>query len=374
MHYDDTSERPEKEQRAYERLLQTVIDLFRRPSPSGFEFYVRDYVIDQLRSLGFAIITDKAGNVLATRGTPTKGEGYPMLSFHMDIVSYEPLDRRLPDHWSGETWPPELGNESKKARRRRKELTDIWRHIKLLPPSAILFENGCLHTGGKRVLGGDDKCGGAIALTLAASTTLPLKIVASVQEEIGCVGIDEVDPAFFADVSYALVLDRRGSHDLITSIARRPLCQSGFAEALVEAAAAIGHTVHPTEGALSDALTLSHYIVNVVNMSVGYYNPHTAREFVVCAELIQAYRWACQALATLPRAIPKEVAREDDPWLEDILCPTCGNLLIELDQLTEDLLPYACLCGIPDEDLPPWVKKLWAAIEAKDGADERQSG
>ncbi len=71
----------------------------------------------------------------------------------------------------------------------------------------------------------------------------------------------------------------------------------------MDAAAMVGYRVYPTDGMFSDAFRLSRSILNVVNMSVGYYSPHTCEESVVCADLIQAYCWARQALAFLPTSL-----------------------------------------------------------------------
>ena len=345
-------------------LLQVAIDLLLRPSPSKHEELVRAYVVSHLEQQGFALRIDETGNVLATRGTPALREGYPLLSFHMDTVTAEPEE---------DLWEPTPSNK-----RLTTALTTVvpplfrrsWGRpqqkpaqpvvLELLPRAALAIEGGWIHTRGKRVLGGDDKCGGAIALTLAASTTLPLKIVASVQEEIGCVGIRQVDPAFFADVSYALVLDRRESGDLITRISGLPICTDPFIEQMREAAAAVGHTVRATEGMLSDAVTLARHIWDVVNMSVGYHHPHSTQERVSIAELAHAYHWARQALLTLPRLEPQPMTYEPFPKTklakpspderDSFLCQECGGFLIAPDEIAyhPELTRIACLCDLPD--------------------------
>lgn len=290
-------------------LFQIALDLFRRPSPSGHEHLVRAYVVEHLVRYGFIVSLDPTGNVLATRGVPDPGEGYPLLSFHMDCVSYTTK-------------------------------------VALRPLSALEMTNGWLHSKGEFVLGGDDKCGGAIALTLAALTTAPMKMVASVQEEVGCVGIKQIDPRFFEDVIYALVLDRRGANHLIVSIAGHLLCQGVFAAVLMRAAATTGLLVYAAEGALSDALTLSCFIPNVVNMSVGYYRPHTLDEQVSLADLWHSYQWVREALSSLPRCqhdlnlpFPRQAQEEG------LLCPDCQHLTIAPSNLPADLWRFLCHCA-----------------------------
>jgi len=301
-------------QTSFPLLLQIALDLFRRPSPSGREDLIRAYVRRHLAAHGFTVSVDPMGNVLAQRGTPASQEGYPLLSFHMDCVcSGSPT--RLPAQ-----------------------------KLMLLPLDALAIEHGWLHTHGQFVLGGDDKCGGAIALTLAATTSMPLKIIASVEEEIGCLGIEQVDPDFFQDVAYALVLDRRGANHLIVSIADHLLCQGTFAAALMRAAAETGLLVYVAEGALSDALTLSRFIANVANLSVGYYHPHSVHERVSLGDLWRSYQWVQEALTRLPCQVLNNSLRHQER-ASVLLCSDCQKLALAPTDLPIDLWMFICRCA-----------------------------
>jgi di/tripeptidase len=327
-------------------LFQIALDLFRRPSPSGHEDLMRAYVVEHLERCGFAVSVDEAGNVLTVRGEPNPGEGYPLLSFHMDCVSYDPAfladdatsvsPALVPSLFSAEHGPRFCATRRRAA------------HVALRPPEALAITGEWLHSRGAFVLGGDDKCGGAIALCLAATTDLPLKIVASVQEEIGCVGIEQVDPAFFADVAYALVLDRRGANHLVVSIAGHLLCQGTFAASMMRAAAATDLVVYAVEGALSDARRLSQYIPNVVNVSVGYYRPHSLQERVSLTDLWRSYQWIYEALHSLPclqSRLDLFAARhaEEAAYL---ICPHCQKLIIKPADLSEELWRFVCQCAL----------------------------
>jgi putative aminopeptidase FrvX len=291
----------------FPQLLQIALDLFRRPSPSGHEELMRDYVRQYLTTHGFTVTVDRAGNVLACRGTPATGEGYPLLSFHLDCVS---LDWR--------------------------------RALRLRPPESLAIERGWLHSWGRFVLGGDDKCGGAIALTLATMSSMPLKIVASVEEEVGCLGIEQVDPRFFEDVAYALVLDRRGANHLVVSIAGSLLCQGAFAAALMRAAGETGLVAYAVEGAFSDALALSHMIENVANLSVGYYHPHSVDERVSLADLCRSYLWVKRALESLPTS---RDAFTSPLQCNSLICPGCQRLVLAPGRLVPELQSLLCHCA-----------------------------
>lgn len=323
------------------QLFSIALDIFRRPSPSGQEDLMRTYVVKHLASYGFTVSVDFTGNVLAVRGIPASQEGYPLLSFHMDCVSYSPYRLSSTSPSAVAVSYPLPVNTSRGPATWQRSATPT-----LLPLNALIIEREWLHTHRQFVLGGDDKCGGSIALTLAATTDLPLKIVASVEEEMGCVGIEQVDPHFFEDVAYALVLDRRGADHLIVSIAGHLLCQGTFAAALMRAAAKTGLLVYAAEGALSDALTLSHFIPNVANLSVGYYHPHTVEERVSLFDLWQSYRWVLEALRHLPRAAPDPDTRavQRKAMVETFLCSVCQKLAIAPTDLSGDLQVFICHC------------------------------
>ncbi len=268
---------------------------------------------------------------------------HPLLSFHMDCVSSDThflTDRMTP---SSSSDVPDLCSSIETFGDEKKRPGEA--QLSLRSSDTLAITRGWLHSRGAFVLGGDDKCGGAIALTLAATTTLPLKIVASVQEEVGCIGIEQVAPCFFEDVAYALVLDRRGANHLIVSIAGQLLCQGAFAAAMMRAAATTGLLVYAAEGAFSDAWALSQYISNVVNLSVGYYHPHTTKEAVSLVDLWHSYQWVCESLRSLPcnqsnlDALPSRQARE-----EALICPHCQKLTIPPTEISDDLGEFVCHC------------------------------
>lgn len=279
-------------------LLEFVWELLRRPSPSGFEEAVCTYITNVLLAQQFHVTVDERGNLLAVRGKPLPGEGYPLLSFHMDTFAEPGWERNIPG------LPPALlprKEESRSDKLFRQWIQAHWDGLQILPATCIEQKNGRLSTNGPHVLGGDDKCGATLALLLAKQTNIPMKIVASVLEELDCLGIEQVDPSFFSDVSFALVLDRQGNHDLVTSIRGQPLCTEPFAQTMLAIAKTVGLPAQQVEGRLSDALVLSRYITDVVNLSVGYYEPHSSQEYIIIADLLQAYRWAELALYQLPR-------------------------------------------------------------------------
>lgn len=142
-----------------ERLLQTLLDLCRIPSPSGQEGRIAAYIRARAAALGLAVEEDGAGQLLGSDTgnllVRVPGRGEPLFfSAHMDTV------------------PVPSG------------LAEI----------SLIQAEDRVHTGGASVLGYDDKGGVAAMLELAEVAvankveTLPLELIFTIQEERGLRG------------------------------------------------------------------------------------------------------------------------------------------------------------------------------------------
>ena len=132
-------------------------------------------------------------------------------------------------------------------------------------------------------LGADDKNGAWICLKCLMKYD-NLKVAFFVGEEVGCVGSSKANMDFFKDVRFVIQCDRRGSNDLIASICSTEIASKEFIEAT-------GHEqfgYHLEEGMMTDVLTLKEngLAVSAVNMSCGYYDPHSDHEFTVKRDLL----------------------------------------------------------------------------------------
>lgn len=139
-------------------------------------------------------------------------------------------------------------------------------------------------------LGADDKNGVWVALQCLKEFDI-LKVAFFVGEEIGCVGSGRCDLWWFRDCQYIIEPDRRGSSDLITDICGS-ICSDDFKEYIPMEE--FGYS--ETSGMMTDVLELSERGVGLscINLSCGYYEPHTDNEFTVkqdlinCLELVKA--------------------------------------------------------------------------------------
>lgn len=173
-------------------------------------------------------------------------------------------------------------------------------------------ENEKIFTGG--ILGGDDKCGVYIILKLLQNGK-KVNFVFSRDEEIGCLGIrDWVKDLKIVErlktLPYGLVLDRRGNTDIICSENSYGTKEFendlvGVSETKVKEILEDGSIIEknkyiykPERGLCSDANTISNYI-SCANLSVGYYSPHSEKEYIIRADLETAYDYVCDIIESL---------------------------------------------------------------------------
>lgn len=256
----------------YNELLYQLDTLLRIPSPSGRERGVVNYCALVLRNAGFVVDIDPWGNISAVRG---RGP-YILLNAHMDSVGENQIG-------------PIIYDEEKQIFRKRKAKGDIG------------------------VLGGDDKAGIAIILSIAKQTTLPMKVLLTVMEEpphmsrgIGHFVLDSGGYLFFDDVVFTVVLDRGGMREIIpcyrftTSVpmvgsipgTKNPLCASDAMVDLIRAISAeVGSPFKRAVGSACDMGVILYFSPSV-NLSVGYFNPHSRDEYVVPGYTFEALRLA----------------------------------------------------------------------------------
>ena len=147
-------------------------------------------------------------------------------------------------------------------------------------------------------LGADDKNGIFIALECLRCFR-GIKLAFFVQEETGGLGSNYADLSFFKDVAYIIQPDRRGSKDLITNIAETPVCSQEFMEKITS----INHYGYEqARGIFTDILNLVERGVGVscVNLSCGYYSPHTDEEYTLLKDLETCLKYVKRIIREVP--------------------------------------------------------------------------
>lgn len=213
-------------------------------SPSGGEKKMRKFLKRQARQCGAtSIVQDTSGNLFITKG---QSDTYPCLASHIDQVQHTHS-----------------------------------RDFVCIDSEGVIFGYSpkCHQQQG---LGADDKNGILICLECLAKYDA-IKVAFFVGEEVGCTGSSACDLAFFSDCRFIIEPDRRGSSDLITSMFCGYVCSEEFITAI--GAKKFGYKEE--EGSITDVGTLTERGVGIscLNLSCGYYEAHTDREFTVLSEL-----------------------------------------------------------------------------------------
>lgn len=229
--------------------MERLITLYNIASPSGKEKSMLRYLKTELKCMGIACRQDRQGNLYAVKG---RAKTYPCIVAHVDEVHR---------HRTG-TYGAHVVADAMVIGydHRRKCMTGI---------------------------GADDKNGIWLCLK-CLEDFMVMKCVFFIGEETGCTGSREADMAFFSDCRFVLQCDRRGNSDFVTRIHGTELCAREF----VGCVNLPKYGYKPAEGATTDVYVLKRrgLPVSCANISCGYYEPHTDREYTILEDLYKCYR------------------------------------------------------------------------------------
>lgn len=246
--------------------LGLLFTLYGIHSPSGREKKMRKYIRKLAYSFGAEdVYSDKAGNLYVRKG---KSDTYPCVCAHMDQVQ-DAHSKDFRCYVNGDVVFAFSGN-----------------------------------SGEQQGLGADDKNGIFVALMCLKKFDV-MKCAFFVKEELGCVGSSNAEMDFFKDCRFAIQADRRNGSDLITDINGR-MCSDEFL-----------NDIHykdfgykPTYGLITDVGELSDNGIGIscINMSCGYYKPHTDNEYTRLSELENCMNFAFHIIENCTKVYPCENA------------------------------------------------------------------
>lgn len=254
-------------------MRKQLIKLLNIHGVSGDEGNVRNYLKQVLPNYVDSIEIDSYGNLLGIKKVGSGDGATIMLSAHMDTVKGVFADRK------------------------------------------VIEKNG-VFSSDKGALGADDRAGIAIILEVLRNVDKlsfegTIKVAFSREEEIGCVGSSKINPNWYEDVDLAIVCDRRGNRDIVVGCFDA-FCCNEVGSFFEEASAMQGMDWKCVEGGVSDAVTFSEKGINSVNLSVGYRNEHTDKEYLVFNDMKDTVTLILQALAIVNHfyytfsAVPEE--------------------------------------------------------------------
>jgi hypothetical protein len=253
-----------------ENLLEEILNI---PGETYHEELVRQYVKRKLDNLMDAVWEDKSGNLLAVKNY---GKGPTiMLSGHMDI--YEEI-----------------------------------------LPESCLIKNGSIWTRNKGILGADDRAGIAMIINILEDLEAfhyrgMLKIVFTIEEEKGQTGAENIDKAFFENIDYAISLDRKNGHDVVTHSSIYTYSSEEYGQVFERASNHLWDGNHPykiTCGGISDLRVWSQLGIDSVNLSVGYYEPHSTDEYLNLNEWHRTYDLLIYSMELLYREYQSKIFKE----------------------------------------------------------------
>lgn len=239
-----------------EMNFELLKDLYCVFSPSMKEEPMRRFIKQHIKQhIPDAIVSqDSKGNLLITKG---EAESFPCLCAHMDQVqNFHPED------------------------------------FTCIDSNGVIFGYSP-QSRSQCGLGADDKNGIFIALTCLERYD-NIKCAFFVGEEIGCVGSEAVDISFFSDCRFCVQIDRRGNSDMVTRISYLSLCSHDFIAATDSASWGYGESI----GLMTDVESLKSrgVIASCINLSCGYYEPHSDYEFTVKEDVRKCYAFVCHII------------------------------------------------------------------------------
>lgn len=146
-------------------------------------------------------------------------------------------------------------------------------------PAITCIDNNVLVSFNEHGVGGDDKCG--IVACLELLQKVPCKVIFFREEERGCIGSSRYDTSSLRDNLYLIEIDRKGASDLIFNSGGSQLCSDQFKTAVKT----LFGDYKAAQGICTDVNVLGDANINMMNISCGYYNPHTKKEYVVLSNL-----------------------------------------------------------------------------------------
>lgn len=225
----------------------------------------------------------------------------------------------------------------------------------------VMDLSGSTIFGKKTGIGFDDKAGiMAIIEIWRRSKDKQFRIIFTADEEVGGIGATALDSRYYEDAAYIIELDRKGGRDLIDVSGSTRLCSSEFADMFA------CYGFKKTTGVFTDVNIFkeSAPTVNMVNLSIGYYNPHTDNEYLNVKEFEHIVDCVYDFVESHKESIPDDtpIVETKTDWDynrysrysgydynknskidESLICDWCGkNITREEDALYENGEIFCC--------------------------------
>jgi putative aminopeptidase FrvX len=246
------------------KLLKEILSI---PSYSGNERKLVNFICEFLEENKIPYKVDELFNIYCTKGD---ADTYPCVVAHTDTVhNNNHIDVR----------------------------TELKKNCRNVLKEAYKGYNA---KGKPTGIGGDDKAGVFACLTLLLE--LPaLKAAFFVSEEIGCKGSKEADEAFFENVGYAIQFDAPFDY-MVTEVSSGVPLFDRRSEFFKKANNVLIEYIIPEYGShpFTDVYALKKlFDFSCINLSIGYYDHHTANEYVILEDVENGIKIGREMIASL---------------------------------------------------------------------------
>jgi putative aminopeptidase FrvX len=246
------------------KLLKEILSI---PSYSGNERKLVNFICEFLEENKIPYKVDELFNIYCTKGD---ADIYPCVVAHTDTVhNNNHIDVR----------------------------TELKKNCRNVLKEAYKGYNA---KGKPTGIGGDDKAGVFACLTLLLE--LPaLKAAFFVSEEIGCKGSKEADEAFFENVGYAIQFDAPFDY-MVTEVSSGVPLFDRRSEFFKKANNVLVEYIIPEYGShpFTDVYALKKlFDFSCINLSIGYYDHHTADEYVILEDVENGIKIGREMIASL---------------------------------------------------------------------------
>lgn len=250
--------------------LNKFKELLSVPTKTYQEDKMVSYLLNELSQVnGIEVVCDEHKNIYVTKGTLGEDEFYPMFISHTDTVHNLTGEINVKEEYllRPYTFGKDFGSEQSLCLK--------------------AYDNDGKPTG----IGGDDKCGVYICLELLNRLD-KVKVAFFVSEETGCHGSKMVDQEFLKDVGYCTQYDAPGDHLISYSCMGTVLFDENgefFEKALRSITKSFGNEMMVQSHPYTDIMMIKQKSdFSCINISCGYYNMHTANEFVCLYDVERA--------------------------------------------------------------------------------------
>lgn len=157
-------------------------------------------------------------------------------------------------------------------------------------PTSIVYDTEKDTLSSPNGIGGDDRCG--VYMIFEVIKNYKCSVLFCEDEEIGMVGAEkftetELAKSLIGQFNYIIEFDRKGNKDAVFYDCDNPEFEEFITRDFYETA----------YGSFSDISTIAPVLgCAAVNLSCGYYNAHTLKEYVVLAEMETSIMQTCKIL------------------------------------------------------------------------------